>query len=34
MGRTLRETLTGMTFKVTLPLAADVQAKYGESGIA
>ncbi len=28
------ETLTGMTFKVTLPLAADVQAKYGESGIA
>jgi two-component system, NtrC family, nitrogen regulation sensor histidine kinase GlnL len=28
------ETLTGMTFKATLPLAVDVQAKYGESGIA
>jgi two-component system nitrogen regulation sensor histidine kinase GlnL len=26
--------LNGMTFKVTLPLAAGTQAKYGESGIA
>ncbi len=26
--------LTGMTFKVTLPLAVGTQAKYGESGIA
>ena len=28
------EALTGMTFKVTLPLAVGAQAKYGESGIA
>jgi two-component system, NtrC family, nitrogen regulation sensor histidine kinase GlnL len=26
--------LTGMTFKVTLPLAVGIQAEYGESGIA